>query len=408
MKILHTADWHLGKRLDIYSRIQEQKEVLEEICEIANNERVDAVCIAGDLFDTFNPSAEAEDLLYATLVKLSDHGSRAVIAIAGNHDAPDRIDAPNVMAMANGIFLVGSPNYKMRIFTNDQGIAVLRSDEGFMELQLPSSPFPLRLIMTPYANELRMKTFLGDDIGAMNELLSRKWKSLADAYCDEKGINILMAHLFFMKKGGPIEHEDEGERSILHVGGAEPIFSENVPKQIQYVALGHLHRFHSIDKEPCPIVYSSSPLCYSFAEAGQKKKVVILEASPGQPVNLRDIELKSGMPLVRAEFKNAEDAVIWLQQNPNVYVELTIETDSYLDGQTRKKLADAHQYIVDVIPKKIGEENDEDQEQYVDPRKDMTELFTEYFRFKNDGFDPSESILSLFKEVISTNKEDEA
>ncbi|MFZ9661191.1 MAG: metallophosphoesterase family protein, partial [Chitinophagaceae bacterium] len=273
MKILHTADWHLGKRLDIYSRMKEQQEVMEEICSIASNEKVDVVLIAGDLFDTYNPSAEAEDLLYNILVKLSDHGNRAVIAIAGNHDAPDRIDAPNTMAMANGIFLAGYPDHKMREFTNDKGIQILRSDEGFIELKIPSASHPLRLIMTPYANELRMKTYLGDGVGAINEMLAQKWRSLAEKYCDDKGVNILMAHLFFMKKGSTLEKEDDGERSILHVGGAQPIFSENIPKQMQYVALGHLHRFHAIDNDTCPIVYSSSPLCYSFAEAGQIKKV---------------------------------------------------------------------------------------------------------------------------------------
>lgn len=408
MKILHTADWHLGKRLDIYSRLQEQKLVLGEICDIAERENVDVVLIAGDLFDTFNPSAEAEDLLYCSLVKLSGNGSRAVVAIAGNHDAPDRIDAPNAMARANGVFLIGSPDHKMRLFTNEKGIQILRTDAGFLELKLPSSPYPLRLIITPYANELRMKTYLGDGEGSLNDLLTQKWKNLAEEYCDEKGVNFLMAHLFFMKKGTELEKEDEGERSILHIGGAQPVFSENIPAQIQYVALGHLHRYHAIDKVPCPVVYSSSPLCYSFAEAGQTKKVVIIQAEPGNPVSVRDIELKSGMPLLRKEFKNAADAVAWLQLNPKAYVELTIETESYLDGQTRKILAEAHDYIVDVIPKKIGEESEEDKDEYVDPKQDVEVLFKEYFRFKNGGLEPSASIMSMFKEVISQSKEEEA
>jgi exonuclease SbcD len=86
MKILHTADWHLGKWLDNYPRLPEQKEILEEICEIAEHELVDVVLIAGDLFDTFNPSAEAQELFYKTLRRLGNNGKRAVVAIAGNHD----------------------------------------------------------------------------------------------------------------------------------------------------------------------------------------------------------------------------------------------------------------------------------------------------------------------------------
>ena len=98
MKILHTADWHLGKKLETIPRIEEQKTVLEEICEIADREAVHAVLVAGDLFDTFNPSSEAEELLYKTLKRLSKNGRRAVIAIAGNHDSPKHIEAPDPLA----------------------------------------------------------------------------------------------------------------------------------------------------------------------------------------------------------------------------------------------------------------------------------------------------------------------
>ena len=109
MKILHTADWHLGKRLDDRSRLEEQQVVLQEICEIAEREGADAVLVAGDLFDTFNPPTEAVDLLYSTLKRLTADGHRPVIAIAGNHDSPDRIEAPDPLARACGIIFAGYP-----------------------------------------------------------------------------------------------------------------------------------------------------------------------------------------------------------------------------------------------------------------------------------------------------------
>ena len=98
MKILHTADWHLGKRLDRFSRLEEQVEVLGEIVKIADENAVDLVLIAGDLFDSFNPSIEATELFYKTLKQLTNNGKRPVIAIAGTHDASDRIDAPYPLA----------------------------------------------------------------------------------------------------------------------------------------------------------------------------------------------------------------------------------------------------------------------------------------------------------------------
>ncbi len=137
MKLLHTADWHLGKRLGNYSRLSEQQQVLEEICRIADREDVDAVLIAGDLFDTFNPSNEASELFYRTVHRLSAQGTRAVIAIAGNHDSPDRIEAPDTLARECGIVFVGYPGTTVPISDSEQSIRVLRAEPGFAELKLP-------------------------------------------------------------------------------------------------------------------------------------------------------------------------------------------------------------------------------------------------------------------------------
>ncbi len=116
MKILHTADWHLGKKLYDFSRIEEQRAVLEEICQIADSQNADVIVIAGDLYDTFNPPTEATELFYQTLNKLAKNGTRPVIAIAGNHDSADRIEAPDPLAKACGIFFSGFPNYRNKAF----------------------------------------------------------------------------------------------------------------------------------------------------------------------------------------------------------------------------------------------------------------------------------------------------
>jgi exonuclease SbcD len=90
MKILHTSDWHLGKKLEGFSRLEEQEAVLEEICGIAEQEKAHAIIVAGDLFDTYNPSSDAVEVFYRYLKKMADNGRRAVIALAGNHDSPNR------------------------------------------------------------------------------------------------------------------------------------------------------------------------------------------------------------------------------------------------------------------------------------------------------------------------------
>ena len=122
MKILHTADWHLGKRLETFSRHDEQVAVLDEICQIADREAVDAVIIAGDLFDVFSPPNESSELLFKTCKRLANNGLRAVIAIAGNHDSPERIEAPESLARECGIVFSGFPHTVVPTFSLPTGV----------------------------------------------------------------------------------------------------------------------------------------------------------------------------------------------------------------------------------------------------------------------------------------------
>ena len=124
MRILHTADWHVGKKLERYPRLDEQKEVLNEIAKIADDKRADLVVVAGDLFDNFSPSTDAEHSFYRALKRLSAEGRRPVIAIAGNHDSPDRIEVPNPLALENGIFFSGYPHSVLPRIELDTGIHI--------------------------------------------------------------------------------------------------------------------------------------------------------------------------------------------------------------------------------------------------------------------------------------------
>ena len=107
MRILHTADWHLGCKTDDLSRIEEQKNALNQIINISKERDVDVVIIAGDIYDSFLPSSEAEDLFYKTVKELNNDGNTIVIAIAGNHDDPKRLSNASVFANSYGIFLIG-------------------------------------------------------------------------------------------------------------------------------------------------------------------------------------------------------------------------------------------------------------------------------------------------------------
>lgn len=399
MKILHTADWHLGKKLDRFSRLEEQTNVLEEIIQIADKQNVDLVLIAGDLFDSFNPSIEATELFYKTIKRLTNNGKRPVIAIAGNHDAPDRIDAPDPLARECGIILIGYPNAEIQKLDLEH-FQISKTDKGFIELIINGIDFPVRILHTPYANEVRLKEYFGENEDIqLNISLKNKWSALADEYCDEKGVNLLITHLYMNSQNADFLEEPDGERP-LKIGNADLVFFNCIPPQIQYTALGHLHSFNNIGTIEKPAIYTSSILCYSFAEAGQTKYVSIVEVVPNKAVEYTKIPLTKGKILERRTFDNVSDAVDWLTKNPDALVELTMESETFLTTAERKMIFQAHNGIITLIPKVKYVENDNVMinKNNLD-NKDIEALFVDYFKLKNNNQVPNKEIIDLFREI---------
>jgi exonuclease SbcD len=401
MKILHTADWHLGKRLDNFSRLEEQKQVCAEIIDVANREEVDVVLIAGDLFDNFNPSVEAIELFYKTVKALSNEGKRPVIAIAGNHDTPSLIDAPDPLARACGIILIGFPNAKVTLFESEY-FQITQSEAGFLELRLPKYNYPLRLLHTAYANEQRLKIALGDaKAEQLNALLKVHWQYNIDTYCQSEGVNVLMTHLYLNKKGTALLEEPEGEKPIK-IGNADLVFTDAIPNGLHYIALGHLHGYRNIGSQQQPIVYASSPLCYSFSEAGQKKFLPIVTLTPNLDPEINAIPVKSGRPLYRKTFQSVDEALDWLQANPNALVELTLIVERFLTAAERQAIYQAHDGIIYLIPLTKADTRDEavllDR---VDLNQDLQTLFKAYFKSKYGEQEPNEELMLLFNEIIN-------
>src|SRR5690606_33840632 len=176
----------------------------------------------------------------------------------------------------------GYPNSVVLPFDLECGLKVLRYQEGFLELKLPGTDVPLRILFTPYANEFRLRTFLGveNPEEELRAILQDRWQNQASLFCDDSGVNVLISHLFMVKRGDVLPEEPDDEKPIVHVGGAQVVYTENIPEQIQYTALGHLHRMHAVGSEESPVYYSGSPLSYSFAESNQKKYVLMIDAEP--------------------------------------------------------------------------------------------------------------------------------
>ena len=121
MKIVHTSDWHLGKKLKNRERITEQREVLNNLVNYVEENNVDLVIIAGDVYDTYSPPAEAEELFFNVIKKLSN-GKRAVLVISGNHDDSDRLFASSVLAERYGVYFASAKLYKSPIPPCDDGV----------------------------------------------------------------------------------------------------------------------------------------------------------------------------------------------------------------------------------------------------------------------------------------------
>lgn len=279
MRILHTADWHLGRRLEGRSRHEEQEKVLDEICRIVDDEAIDAVIVAGDVFDAYNPPAESEALFYRTMTRLSDGGRRAVVVIAGNHDSPDRLIASDPYARALGITTIGYPKDVPALYdAGSSRVACIESSPSFIRLRLPESGELLNVLALPYPSESRLRELLTAEV-ENEEQASLNYNHRVRAFLDDCGrrfnpgqVNIIASHLFVA--GG---EECESERQI-QVGGLYTIDPASFPPSAGYVALGHLHRAQTMQgREGVPVRYSGSILQYSFSEAEQQKSVTILE-----------------------------------------------------------------------------------------------------------------------------------
>ena len=401
MRLLHTADWHLGKRLDQFSRLPEQRAVMQEIIEVAEREAVDAVLIAGDIFDHYQPGNDADTLFYQTVHRLTGQGRRPVIVIAGNHDSPEHLIAARQLARESGILLIGLPDQEVVAGSAETNWSIGQTAPGFVEILLPDQP-PLRVLTTPYANGIRMRAALDPESpeSKLPDLLREGWQSLADRYCDKAGLNIFVGHLFFSQTASEQQVEPDDEKPILYVGGLPAMTPDSLPSQIQYAALGHLHRPHCVDRQaPVPVIYSGSPLSYSFAEANQQKSVTLIDLQVDQPVEWEHLPLSQGFPLLRFRTNDPDEAVQFLQAHQEAYIELTMVVPEFLSSALKVRLENAHPRLFILPESEQLIEETEDQRFHMD-LDDLEAVFTAFFHHRM-GQVPDAHMLDLFREVIN-------
>jgi exonuclease SbcD len=301
MRLLHTADWHLGRTLHGHSRRREQEQFVDELVSLAAG--ADAVLIAGDVYETANPPIEAEQLLFDALARLGDGGRRAVIVIAGNHDAPDRLRATAPLATRHGVWVLGRPGDVPLPRVGQPGVSLADPAPGLLDLVFPDGR---RLVVgaLPYPSEARLRQVLSVDIGgrdqqaAYEERVAAVFSELARQFRPD-AVNVLVSHLAVS------ECMPSGSERAL-VGGAWQVSGRVFPAAAQYVALGHLHLAQEVPAA-CPARYSGAPMPFRFSEREHPREVVQVDAEPGQPAVITRVPLSAGRPLVSWEASSIEE-----------------------------------------------------------------------------------------------------
>ena len=246
MKFLHLSDLHLGKRVNEFSMLEDQEFILKKILNIIDEQKPDAVIIAGDVYDKSVPSAEAVELFDDFLVRLSRR-NLSVFVISGNHDSPERIAFGGRLMDKSGIYM--SPVYGGKVepitLTDRQG--------------------EINVYMLPFVKPSQVRRFFPD-----REILSYTDAvriAVEEMNIDTSKRNLLITHQF-------VTGANRTESEEVSVGGSDNV-DASVFADFDYVALGHIHRAQKCGGEY--IRYSGTPLKYSFSEAGDKKTVTTIE-----------------------------------------------------------------------------------------------------------------------------------
>ena len=291
LRVLHTADWHLGKMLGDLDRTQEHRRFLDWLQSVITRERVDVLLIAGDIFDTANPPQSAERMYFEFLANIYRQTTCAVVITGGNHDSPAHLEAPSRVLRTLNVHVTG---------------ALPESMEDLV-VSLPSVEHPqLVVAAVPFLRDRDLRTSaFGQTADAIKEELregiERVYQSAAQACLSrhKEGAALLaMGHLTVA--GARVS---ESERAV-HVGGLGKIDHKIFPSEFAYVALGHLHRPQAMDSEA--IRYSGSPIPLSFSECDDIKEVRVLDFESGDLVANKELVIPPARYLARLKTTRSE------------------------------------------------------------------------------------------------------
>ncbi|KQZ34893.1 exonuclease SbcCD subunit D C-terminal domain-containing protein [Massilia sp. Root1485] len=294
MRLLHTSDWHLGQTLHNFDRTYEHQCFLDWLLDTIVAEEADALLIAGDVFDTSNPSAVAQRQLYRFLQQARARAPRLdIVIIAGNHDSPGRLEAPGPLLEAHGTRVLG---HVMRDAEGsvdlERFIVPLTGKDGAVKAWCVAIPF-LRPGDVPRVASQAAGDDAFDAYLAGIRLLYQQAYDLARARAAEGQAILAMGHCHMV--GG--DASPDSERRIV-IGGTEALPASMFGPDVAYAALGHLHLAQRVGQQE-HLRYSGSPLPLSFAEVGYKHQVLRIDLDGMRAAAIEPLHVPRAVELLR-------------------------------------------------------------------------------------------------------------
>ena len=375
MKIAHTSDWHIGKKLMGRDRGEEFKEVLAEIAGICRDEKVELLLVAGDVFDTYTPSAEAEEIFYSSVRNIAS--TCAVLIISGNHDDYVRLTAAQALSEELNIYTVGN-NLKALDCKKRGNCYPVESGGGYAVFENAAGE-RVYVNTLPYPNEARFKEGKSDE--SFSDKMKR-WIEYGERAKSDKTPSVFLSHIF---AAGGMASDSERE---IDLGGARAVGLNLFPK-CDYSALGHLHKRQRLDGN---IYYSGAIMRFTFDEAGQEKSINVFDLTSGGVQNFKAVPLNTCKKLVRLEANSVADGVKLLETNGDAIAELTLNLKSPLSPSEMSELH-AHENLYslkmsvdsELMPGYMTENEG----------KSSSQLFSEFY-FSKFGTDVPAELLTLF------------
>ena len=375
MRIAHTSDWHIGKKLMGRDRGEEFKEVLAEIAELCREEKVELLLVAGDVFDTYTPSAEAEEIFYTSVKNIAS--TCAVLIISGNHDDYVRLTAAQALSEELNIYTVGN-NLKALDCKKRGSCYPVESDGGYAVFANDAGE-RVYINTLPYPNEARFKEGKSDESFAVK---IKRWIDYGERGKKEKIPSVFLSHIFAAGgKAGDSERE-------IDLGGARAV-GLNLFPECDYSALGHLHKRQKLGEN---IYYSGAIMRFTFDEAGQDKGINVFDITAEGLQNFKIVQLSSCKKLVRLQANSVEAGIGLLNLNEGAIAELTLNLKTPLspselgDLRACENLYSLKMSVDSELASGYSAENE---------GKSSSQLFSEYYSSRFGTEVPSE-LLELF------------